>query len=356
MTGTGRPEVGTGDGTARAGFARAATPPLPDGCDPDAIVLTFPVAREQAGMRLDRFIRSRIPRLSRTRAQAIVRACAYRQDGQRRRASERVRAGEIVLLVRQRFVEPDVPLEYGILHDDDDVLAIDKPSGLPMHPTATYHRHTLTHLLRQRYGDRSPHIAHRLDRETSGVVLCGKHLGAERALKRAFENRLVEKRYLAIVRGLVELDEGVIDLPMASAREGLHLLMEVRPEDGAPARTRYRVLARGAAHSLLACEPQTGRQHQIRVHLAAIGHGIVGDKLYGPEGAEPFLECIETGMTPTLAARLGHERQALHAERIALPHPIAGGQLVVVSPLAADLASLWRRLGEPTPPDLDGPR
>lgn len=326
-------------------------PPAPA---PPPIVLTFPVAREQAGQRLDRFIQSRIPRLSRTRAQEIVKSCAYREDGTRRRASERVRAGEIVTLIRPGFVEPDTPHHFDVVYEDDAVLAVDKPAGLPMHPTATYHRNTLTYLLRQRYGDCPPHIAHRLDRETSGLVLCGKNLEAERALKQAFERRRVDKTYLAITFGEIAEEEGEIDAPMTSAREGLHVLMEIRAEGdgGLPAKTGYRVLARAAGYTLLELAPETGRQHQLRVHLASIGHPIVGDKLYGEEGAQPFLDYIEEGMTESLRRRLGHDRQALHAHSVRLPHPISGAPMHLRAPLAADLRALWEDLTtQAIPPD-----
>ncbi|MCG8553862.1 MAG: RluA family pseudouridine synthase [Proteobacteria bacterium] len=307
-------------------------------------------------MRLDRFIRWRIPRLSRTRAQQIVRACAFRADGSRRRAAELVRGGEVVLLVRRRFAEPEVPLEFRILMSDDSIVAVDKPAGLPVHPSATYHRNTLSWLLRQRFPDGAPRIAHRLDRETSGVVLCGRHPQSERALKIAFERRLVRKRYVAIVRGVVQLDSGVIDLPVVRSAGGLHLLMQACVAGGGrPALTRYRVLARSLRHTLLQLEPQTGRQHQLRVHLSALGHPILGDKLYGPEGEGPFLEYIETGMTPSLEARLGHHRQALHAQTLRFSHPSQGDLVSVSAPLAADLGRLWRSLSPPSlpPPALE---
>jgi len=307
-------------------------------------VLSFPVPRELAGVRLDRFIQGRIPRLSRTRANAIVRACAYHADGRRRRPSERVREGEIVLLVRPPFEEPAAPTSFGIVYDDEAMLVVDKPPGLPVHPSASYHRNTLTFLLRERYPERTPHLAHRLDRETSGVLVCARTLEDERALKRSFERREVEKVYLAIARGRMSTDEGHIDLPLGRPDEGLHLLMEVR-SDGAPSRTRYRVVARAAEHTLVALWPETGRQHQLRVHLAALGHPIVGDKLYGPEGPQPFLEHVETGMTPELEARLGHPRQALHAHRLTIAHPRSGEPTELVAPLAPDLVALWAKLG-----------
>ncbi|MCZ7678436.1 MAG: RluA family pseudouridine synthase [Sandaracinaceae bacterium] len=277
-----------------------------------------------------------------------MRACAYHEDGRRRQPSERVREGEVVLLVRPRFEARRRPPPSRVLYEDEAMVVVDKPAGLPVHPSASYHRNTLTFLLRQRYPDRTPHLAHRLDRETSGVLVCARTLEDERHLKKAFERREVQKTYLAIARGRVEADEGRIDLPLGRPDEGLHLLMEVR-EDGAPSRTRYRVAARAPEHTLVALAPETGRQHQLRVHLAAIGHPIVGDKLYGPEGAQPFLDYIEEGMTPALAARLGHDRRALHAHALTVEHPRTGRPFEMVAPLALDLVALWERLGGATP-------
>lgn len=318
---------------------------LPPGCDPASILLTFPVAPEHAGQRLDRFIQHRIPRLSRTRAQEVVKNCAYRADGSRRRASDRVRAGETVILVRPAFEEPHVPLYFDVLFEDEAILALDKPAGLPVHPSATYHKNTLTYLLRQKYGPEAPQIAHRLDRETSGLLLCGKTRESERSLKIDFENRRVSKRYLAIVRGVMPDDSGRIELPMDRAKEGLHILMEVTPEgEGYPSVTRYLVLARRDDATLVALAPESGRQHQLRVHLAALGYPIIGDKLYGPEGVQTFLDYIDTGMTDALLHRLGHDRQALHAFELHFTHPSTGEPTTLRAPLSEDLVTLW---GEP---------
>ena len=274
-----------------------------------------------------------------------MRSCAYRADGTRRRPSDRVRAGENVVLVRPPFEEPNVPLYFDVIYEDDAVLAVDKPSGLPVHPSATYHKNTLTYLLRQRFGPNAPQIAHRLDRETSGLLLCGRTRAAERDLKIGFENRRVSKRYLAIVRGVMPEDDGRIELPMDRAREGLHILMEVTPEgEGYPSVTRYRVVARRDDATLVSLAPESGRQHQLRVHLSAIGFPIIGDKLYGPEGSQPFLDYIETGMTDELRRRLGHDRQALHAYELAFMHPSTGEPMTLRAPLAEDLVGLW---GEP---------
>lgn len=295
-------------------------------------------------MRLDRFIQTRIPRLSRTRANQIVRACAYHQDGRRRRPSERVRFGETVILVRPAFEEREVPREFGVIYEDDALLVIDKPAGLPVHPSASYHKNTLTYLLRERYPDPTPHLAHRLDRETSGVLVCAKTVEDERAVKGQFERRETAKTYRAIVRGIPDA-EGQIELPMGRVTEGLHLLMEVKDE-GSAASTGYRVVARAPAHALVELYPKTGRQHQLRVHLAAIGHPIVADKLYGPEGPAPFLEYVDAGeVTPELEARLGHPRQALHAHQLVIKHPRSDAPLTLVAPLPEDLLDLWERLG-----------
>lgn len=324
--------------------------PVPPGCPPDSIVLTFLVPREHAGLRLDRFIQLRIPRLSRTRAQAIVREAGRRSDGARRRPSDIVHEGEVVLLVRATFTEPDAPTNFGVLYEDDALFVVDKPAGLPVHPTATYHRNTLTYVLREQFGEQAPRIAHRLDKETSGVLVCARTLAYERVLKHAFEERRIQKSYLAIVRGVVPDDRGDITLPISPVREGLHLLMEIRDDgsEGARAETGYEVMARAPEHTLLALHPRTGRQHQLRVHLSAIGHPIVGDKLYGPEREAAFYEYIATGMTPELLGRLGHVRQALHAHSLSCAHPRTRAPIRFEAPFAPDLARLWQTLGRAT--------
>ncbi|MCS6799883.1 MAG: RluA family pseudouridine synthase [Myxococcota bacterium] len=324
---------------------RVIVPP-PPGTDPQGVVLAFTVAPEHAGRRLDAYVQSRIPRLSRTRARAIVEASAHHPDGRRRRPGERVRAGETVILVRPRFAEPPVPFDVRVVYEDEALLVLDKPSGLPIHPTATYHRHTLTALLRERWGEPPPRVAHRIDRETSGLVVCARTADAERCLKQAFADRKVHKTYLAIVRGCPTESQGVIDAPIASARSGLHVMMEVRDDGPAStARTRWLRLACTPVCALLALWPETGRQHQLRVHLAHIGHPIVGDKLYGPDGPALFVEHVETGMTPALAARAGHDRQALHAWRLELVHPTRGKPVEFRADPPEDLGRLWESMG-----------
>lgn len=255
--------------------------------------------------------------------------------------------------------EPKTPRSYGVLYEDDEVLAVLKPPGLPVHPTATYHRNTLTSLLARDYGEEcTPQIAHRLDRETSGIVVCGKTREAEVALKRRFETRNVDKEYIAITRGCIEADTGTIELPLGAAEQGPHVLMAVR-EDGADASTRYEVLERREGErpmTRVRLFPKTGRQHQLRVHLAAIGHPIVGDKLYGPQGHEPFLELIDTGWSQELLRRLEHPRHALHAARLVIAHPSREEPLVLETPVASDMTDLWRSAEPLSPEALLTPR
>ncbi|MEM6957255.1 MAG: RluA family pseudouridine synthase, partial [Myxococcota bacterium] len=322
------------------------SPPRPTWCKDDDIVLTFDVAREHAGMRLDRFVQNRIPRLSRTRATRVVRNCAFHASGKPRRPSERVRAGEVVLIVRPALDEPKVPLHFDVLHEDAHVLAIDKAPGLPMHPTATYYRNTLSFLLQSRYPERTPQFAHRLDRETSGLVVCGWTTQAEVALKTAFEKRRVKKRYVAIVEGRMNADEGEIDAPLGNVQQGLHIMMEVR-EGALPSKTRYEVLERSQSATLVQLHPHTGRQHQLRVHLAHIGHPIVGDKLYGPRGSKAFIDYMEGERSDALLKALGHPRHALHAQALRIAHPNGSGDADYEAPIPWDMARLWeaRRQG-----------
>jgi len=306
---------------------------------PELIELHFPVHPQFDGWRLDRYLAARIPRLSRSRIQKMIRS-QPELGGAPLRPSQHVRGGQTLRLLRPAPVEPDVPRTFTVLHQDAHLLAIDKPAGLPVHATARFHKNTLTAVLRERYPEGPvPGIGHRLDRETSGLMLLGIGREAVAALKQAFRQRRVEKRYLAIAHGHAP-DAGVIDLALGPDLEsGIRIKMAVR-EDGLPARTRYRTLERRGAFSLIEAAPETGRQHQIRAHLAALGHPVLGDKLYG-QPAEVWLEYIETGWTPALAARLTLPRQALHAAAATFPHPGSGERLELRCPLAPDLAAFW---------------
>jgi 23S rRNA pseudouridine1911/1915/1917 synthase len=301
----------------------------------EIIPLRLRVPPECAGWRLDHFLKFRIRRLSRTKIRSIIETQVKMPDGRRARPSSGVRSGEIIQLNRPAPKEPPVPRHFEVLAEDDTFLAIDKPAGLPMHTTAKFWRNTLVALLRERYPTERLQLCHRIDRETSGVLLIARLPEAATFLKKAFARRAMSKSYLAIVHGAPP-DEGVIDRPLQLLDSPTKLKMGV-VEGGLPSVTHYRVLERHPEHALLACEPRTGRQHQIRVHLAALGHPIVGDKLYGA-GEQQFMDYCDYGMTPELLAAFdGLPRHALHAHRLTFPHPRSGEAITVESPLPSDL-------------------
>jgi 23S rRNA pseudouridine1911/1915/1917 synthase len=257
-------------------------------------------------------------------------------DGRRPRPSSGVRSGELIVLDRPAPKEPPVPRHFTVLLEDEAFVAIDKPAGLPIHTTAKFYHNTLTALLRERYPGQGMQVCHRLDRETSGVLLVARGPQPSSFLKRAFARRLVRKSYLALVHGLPRPVEGTIDRPLKLLDSPTHLMMGVAA-DGLPSVTRYRVEREWPAHALVSASPQTGRQHQIRVHLAAIGHPIVGDKLYRASERQ-FMDFCDGGMTPELLLAFdGLPRQALHAHRLSFPHPRTGAEVTVESPLPADL-------------------
>jgi 23S rRNA pseudouridine1911/1915/1917 synthase len=309
----------------------------------EIIPLRLRVPLECAGWRLDHFLKHRIRRLSRTKICAIIETQVRLGDGRRARPSSGVRGGELIVLDRPAPREPPVPRYFGVLAEDESFLAIDKPAGLPIHTTAKYWRNTLTAVLRERYPGQALQVCHRLDRETSGVLLVARGPTASSLLKRAFARRRVRKSYLALVHGVPSPAEGVIDQPIKLLDTPTHLMMGVAA-DGLPSLTRYRVLQTFAAHALLEAAPETGRQHQIRVHLAAIGHPIVGDKLYRASERQ-FMAFCDGGLTPELLAAFdGLPRQALHAHRLTFPHPRTGDSVTVESPLPADLIAYLQGL------------
>jgi 23S rRNA pseudouridine1911/1915/1917 synthase len=310
----------------------------------EIITLDFPVPGECEGWRLDHFLKRRIGRLSRTKIQLIIREQITFADGRRARPSSAVRAGETIVLRRPAPIEPEVPRTFSVLLEDDTVIAIDKPAGLPMHTTAKFWKNTLAALLRERYPDEPVQMAHRIDRETSGVLLLARTREAASFLTLAFARRQIGKTYLALVKGAPP-DEGVIDLPLGLLDTTSHVMMGPMPAGrGLPAVTRFRVVRRFAAHALVEASPETGRQHQIRVHLAELGHPLVGDKLYGA-GEELFMRACDEGVTPELLEAFdGLARHALHAHRLTFPHPRTRELVTVESPLAEDLVAYMRGL------------
>jgi 23S rRNA pseudouridine1911/1915/1917 synthase len=323
----------------------------PEGVPEQAVVTVLRVPPEAAGMRLDLFVQTQLKRTSRTRTQMIVRRSAFGADGQRLRVNDRVHAEQRVLLWREPWDETPVPTELPVLYEDPYIFAIAKPAGVPVHPTARYHRNTVVKLLEALRPGEPFTLAHRLDRETSGVLLLSKTKEADRRIKQRLEARTgIEKRYLAVTWGAPELDRFRVDLPLQiDERSRFRVQMKVaRPGQGLTAATEFEVLDRSVAggrpYALVRCNLETGRQHQIRVHLAAMGCPIVGDKLYGPD-ADLFGRGADGTLTADDRAVLELDRHALHAERLAFDHPITDARVVVEAPLPRDLADFWAKVG-----------
>ncbi|HEY4241540.1 MAG TPA: pseudouridine synthase [Kofleriaceae bacterium] len=304
------------------------------------------VSGELAGLRLDHFIVTQIPRLSRTRIQDVIATQLSREGGGGRlKPATTVVAGEHYVIRRPARAEPPCPRTLDVLVSDPRLYVISKPPYLPVHASAKFYFNTLTRVMDERFPDEPElQICHRLDRETSGCLVVARDRAAAATLKQAFATKTaVTKEYLAIVRGVPPwTEEHVIELPLRVAVPGDPTkLPHVRmlAGSGAQAITRVRVERVAGDLAVVRCLLVTGRQHQIRAHLAARGFPIVGDKLYGPGGDEGFLRYCNDGLVPALAALFGHPRHALHAARVSFPHP-DGGRVTAEAPLPPDLTAL----------------
>jgi 23S rRNA pseudouridine1911/1915/1917 synthase len=226
------------------------------------------------------------------------------------------------------------------------LMAIDKPPLVTVHPTARYHRNTVIERLRAARPGAFLALIHRIDRETSGVLMLAKHIESERAFKRLLEERslaggdAVKKAYVAVTHGIPEV--GACELPVELDTENsLRVKMRIAtPGTGLEARTDIDLLAKRAGYGLCRLALHTGRQHQIRLHLSALGCPVVGDKLYGPD--ERMLARAADGeLTEDDLRLLEHPRQLLHAERYDFTHPMTGEPLALVAPLPEDLRTFW---------------
>jgi 23S rRNA pseudouridine1911/1915/1917 synthase len=288
------------------------------------------VPNEQAGWRLDRYLALVLPQFSRSRLQALIRAGDVHLQGQSPRIRETVHVGDVVRLTipPAREIETlaeKIPLE--ILFEDEDLVVVNKPTGLVVHPGAGNQRHTLVNALLHHCtnlsgigGKQRPGIVHRLDKETSGCLVVAKNDVAHQHLSRQFAEREVKKIYLAIVAGTLKRPRGTID-----AAIGRHPVqrkkMAVQPTKGRLAKTDYRVLKAGCAVSLVECAIHSGRTHQIRVHLHHLGHPVIGDSLYGKKGQAP--------------------RQMLHAWKLGFTHPRTSERLFFEAPIPADFQAAF---------------
>jgi len=343
----------------------------PAGVAESHILRVLRVPPELSGMRVDAFLATQLRNTSRTRARAIVENGAFTPEGRRLGPSDRVRAEDRIALWRPPFeVETEEPVPIATLYEDESLLVVDKPPLMAVHPTARYHQNTVIKRLAAQRPGAFLSLIHRLDRETSGILLVAKTSAADRAFKRMLEDRSIaaaaqgvgddrlsrgwlaaarrgaaladriRKTYLAITWG--EPPEGIIDAPLEVDPDNpLRVKMRIaRRGAGMEARTEVAVLERRPGYALVACRLHTGRQHQIRVHLAAQGTPVVGDKLYGPD-ERMLARGADDELTDEDRRRLELARHALHAHRYEIPHALTGEALDLVAPLAPDLVTFW---------------
>jgi len=291
---------------------------------------------EQGGVRLDKFVASARADLSRMEVQRLIKAGEVRVNGRTEKASYRLEAGDEVELV---LPEPETPtiqpeaVELDVLYEDDDLVAVNKPAGMVTHPaygnwSGTLVNAALYHWPQMR--DAGPDlersgVVHRLDKDTSGVIVLAKTPQALRHLQRQFKRRTVYKLYTALVEGVPASNAGIIEAPIGRDPSRRKRMAVVK--GGRPAITRYDLIEDLETNALLAVEPRTGRTHQIRVHLAWLGHPIVGDRLYGYR-----------------KQRIGLKRLFLHASELHVDSPSTGERLEFRAPLPAGLEDILAKL------------
>ena len=299
-------------------------------------MITLVVPKEAAGTRFDLFLAERLRQFSRSRIQQFIRSGAATLKGKQARPRDFVRAGDDVRLLEPPVEKIDhqpeeIPLD--VLFEDDDLVVLNKPAGLVIHPGAGHQKHTLVNALLSHChnlsgigGKERPGIVHRLDKETSGCLVVAKNDATHHGLSAQFAERTVEKIYLALASGKLRRNTGSIDADI-----GRHPVqrkkMTASSVRGRSAKTEYRVLRDGPTASLIECRLHSGRTHQIRVHFHHIGHPILGDKIYGPKAGKIFL------------------RQMLHAWKLGFKHPRTGEALRFEASIPADFTSALRQLG-----------
>jgi 23S rRNA pseudouridine1911/1915/1917 synthase len=290
------------------------------------------VEPEHAGERLDVFLAPTVG--SRAAAQRLIDAGLVLVDGERRPKKHAVAAGELVdVQPAPERDEPDVPdATFAVAYEDDHLLVVDKPAGVVVHPARGHRSGTLVQALGDRVagGDdpRRPGVVHRLDRDTSGLLIVARTEVAHSALKDMLRRREVTREYLGLVEGRPAARTGTIDAPLGRDRR-VRTRISTDTDDPRPAVTHFETEDTFDGFTLLRVRLETGRTHQIRAHLLAIGHPVAGDPEYG-------------------RAALGLERQFLHAERLAFTHPVTGAAIDVRSPLPIDLQHALEKAGRST--------
>lgn len=298
-------------------------------------MIKLTISREQSRQRLDRVLAESLPAFSRARLQTLIRDGFVLLNGKLPRPRDLVRTGDAVELREPELEKVEAQpeqIKLDVIFEDDDLLVLNKPAGIVMHPGAGHQAHTLVNALLAHCqnlsgigGKERPGIVHRLDKETSGALVVAKNDATHRDLSSQFAARTMTKIYLALVAGILRKTSGVID--KAIARHPVHRQrMSIARRQGRSAKTEYRVLRSGDEISLVECILHSGRTHQIRVHLHHLGHPVLGDKLYGGKRAGDY------------------PRQMLHAWKLAFRHPRSGDEMSFEAPVPRDFAETMRKI------------
>lgn len=322
------------------------------------------VPEADGGQRLDRFLAAQWPDYSRTLLAAMVKDGLVAVNGLppgKVKPALKIEPGWKITVEKPAMEEPrldpeDIPLE--VIHEDDAIIVINKPPDLAVHPPRGGRGGTLANALLFHFNTLSrpdpirPGIVHRLDADTSGVIVCAKDESAHFKLARQFEQRTVEKEYVAIARGRMKEPSGTIDKPVA--RHPDHYEMQRVHGEGKPAVTHWEVIEQWKRFVYLRLRPKTGRTHQLRVHLAAVNHPIVGDRLYSNRSPLTLSEIMGRKAPPGEAPLIA--RQALHAAALTFDHPRTGERVRFEAPLPEDMKRALEALreGPPAPGPVSG--
>jgi 23S rRNA pseudouridine1911/1915/1917 synthase len=293
----------------------------------------YVVTGDEAGLRIDLFLRKRVPWRSREHLKERIRAGEVLLNDSRVKAAQTVKEGDRVLVELVRMGDPfdpaDVPLP--VIYEDEVLVALNKPAGFVVHPVGRHQMDTIINALHLRYRrlddpekDIVPKLAHRLDQFTSGVLLVAKRDDVRADLGRQFAMREVTKHYLAIVKGVPEPDKGAVEAPIGTPVDGSKLPMVVR-DDGEPSLTLYETLERFEGHSFLRFRPRSGRTHQIRVHAKHLGTPLLCDRMYG-DGKPLVIDGEEI-----------IDRYPLHSALLRFKHPVSGAQMQIEAPVPEDM-------------------
>ncbi|HVA67482.1 MAG TPA: RluA family pseudouridine synthase [Elusimicrobiota bacterium] len=299
--------------------------------------VSYRAGAEHAGWRADVFLRAKMKRRSRGEIQEWMERGQVFRGGRALKPADRVRAQDEVLVRFARREDPPARFQsLPVVYEDECLLAVNKPGRLLSHPTDKVRRDSVTEILAAHFSGARPHLVHRLDRETSGLLVLAKTKQAAKNLTDQFVSRGVKKRYLALARGRVPWREKLAEAPLSRAGGEIWVRQEVRA-GGVAAVTRFRRLALGEAASLVSAEPKTGRLHQIRAHLSWLGYPVLGDKLY-QDGGRAYLKMTRGQIADEDLEALGGARQMLHSWALELRHPVGGEILRLRAPLPEDFA------------------